>query len=359
MAKKKKGNVENDGEKHPVRLKARDEMRLESRLAKGDRELKRLKAKYRSALGELHELERQNEALVAFSGPAETFKINPKTPAGDSESTAFMIASDWHIEERVDPGVVNGLNRFDLDIACRRAAQFFRNGLRLVEINRQATVIKTLVLALLGDFFSNDIHEELAEGNQLLPIDAANKARELLTSGIVFLLENGKFDEIVIPCHSGNHARTTPKTRVTTERGHSLEYMIYASLAREFKSEPRVKFLLADGYHSYVEVYGRTIRFHHGHMIRYQGGVGGVYIPVNKAISQWSRAKHADLDVFGHFHQAKHDVRFISNGSLIGYNAFAISIKADFEPPKQAFFLIDRKRGVTIYAPIMFDDNKK
>ena len=94
-------------------------------------------------------------------------------------------------------------------------------------------------------------------------------------------------------------------------------------------------------------------------MIRYQGGVGGVYIPVNKAISQWSRAKHADLDVFGHFHQAKHDVRFISNGSLIGYNAFAISIKADFEPPKQAFFLIDRKRGVTIYAPIMFDDNKK
>ena len=125
MAKKKKGNVENDGEKHPVRLKARDEMRLESRLAKGDRELKRLKAKYRSALGELHELERQNEALVAFSGPAETFKINPKTPAGDSESTAFMIASDWHIEERVDPGVVNGLNRFDLDIACRRAAQFF------------------------------------------------------------------------------------------------------------------------------------------------------------------------------------------------------------------------------------------
>ncbi|MBI2627941.1 MAG: hypothetical protein HYW71_00700 [Candidatus Niyogibacteria bacterium] len=350
MAKKKKPSPG---------LKAREEMRFESRLAKVGQELKRVKTKYRSALDELIILERQNEALVAFSGPAETFKISPKIPVGDSESTAFMIASDWHLEEEVEPSVVNELNKFNIDIAYRRATQFFRNGLRLVEINRQATVIKTLVLALLGDFFSNDIHEELMEINQLLPIDAANKARELLTSGIVFLLENGKFDEIVIPCHSGNHARTTLKNRIATERGHSLEYMVYASLAREFKNEPRLKFLLADGYHSYIEVYGRTIRFHHGHQIRYYGGVGGIYIPVNKAISQWSRGKHADLDVFGHFHQAKHDVRFISNGSLIGYNAFAISIKADFEPPKQAFFLMDRKRGVTIYAPIMFDDNKK
>ncbi len=357
MSNKKKS--EKPDKAAPTRLKARDEMRLESRLIKNEGEFRRLRAKYRFALKELHDRERQNEALVAFSGSAETFKISPKTPAGDSESTAFMIASDWHIEERVDPKSINGLNEFNLDIAYRRTTQFFRNGLRLVEINRQATAIKTLVLALLGDFFSNDIHEELSEINQLLPIDAANKVRELLTSGIKFLLENGKFDEIVIPCHSGNHSRTTPKPRVTTERGHSLEYMIYASLAREFKDEPRVKFILADGYLSYLEVYGRTIRFHHGHKIPYRGGVGGIYIPANKTISQWSRAKHADLDVFGHFHQTKYDARFISNGSLIGYNAYSQSIKADFEPPKQAFFLMDRKRGVTIYAPIMFDDNKK
>lgn len=341
------------------RMKASDEVKLENKLAKHEGELRRTKAKYNAALKILHTLERENEAILAFKGPVETIKISPKVPTGESESTAVIVASDWHIEEEVEASVVNNLNRFDIEIAKRRSTQFFRNGLRLVEINRQGTVIKTLILALLGDFFSNDIHEELVETGQLDPMRAMLKAYEWLVSGIKFLLEHGQFDEIIIPCHSGNHARTTDKIRISTEAGHSLEYVMYRFLAKAFESEPRVKFLIADGYHSYVEVFGRTVRFHHGHMIRYQGGVGGIFIPANKAISQWSRARNADLDVFGHFHQAKMDSRFISNGSLIGYNAFAISIKADFEPPKQAFFLIDRKRGVTIYAPIMFDDSKK
>lgn len=340
-------------------LKASEQVKLESTILKRDRALRNTKAKYRAALEQLHALERENEAIISFKGPVETIKIVPKASTGESESTAFMIASDWHIEERVEASTVNGLNRFDLDIARRRAIQFFQNGLRLVEINRQATIIKTLVLALLGDFFSNDIHEELAESNQLMPTQAALEARKLLVAGIRFLLERGGFDEIIIPCHSGNHARTTLKTRVSTERGHSLEYFMYAWLAEEFKSDPRVKFLVAEGYHSYLEVYGRTIRFHHGHMIRYNGGVGGLSIPANKAIAQWSRARNADLDVFGHFHQTQQMNRYRSNGSLIGYSAFALSIKADFEPPQQRFFLMDRKRGVTIEAQITFDDSKK
>jgi len=46
---------------------------------------------------------------------------------------------------------------------------------------------------------------------------------------------------------------------------------------------------------------------------------------------------------------------FVSNGSLIWYNAYAESIKADFEKPAQAFFLVDKKRGKTIQAPISLD----
>jgi len=51
-------------------------------------------------------------------------------------------------------------------------------------------------------------------------------------------------------------------------------------------------------------------------------------------------------------HQFKDGGNFICNGSLIGYNAFALSIKADYEKPKQAFFLVDKKRGKSIVAPI-------
>lgn len=74
-----------------------------------------------------------------------------------------------------------------------------------------------------------------------------------------------------------------------------------------------------------------------------------------KAIAAWDRSIRADLDVFGHYHTAMDGGKFVSNGSLIGYNAFAVAIKAPFEKPKQMTFLIDKKRGKTIVAPIVLD----
>jgi len=164
-------------------------------------------------------------------------------------------------------------------------------------------------------------------------------------------LKNSAYD-LVIPCHSGNHARTTEETYIGSEYGHSLEYFMYKNLEKFFVGEKRVQFNVVKGYHSYQQVYDTTIRFHHGHWIRYSGGVGGIFIPANKAIAQWNKAKPATLDCFAHFHQLKDGGNFISNGSVIGYNPFAINIKADYEPPRQAFFVIDSKRGKTFTCPI-------
>jgi hypothetical protein len=36
----------------------------------------------------------------------------------------------------------------------------------------------------------------------------------------------------------------------------------------------------------------------------------------------------------------------------MGYNAYAMSIGADFEEPRQAFYLLDAKRGKTCVSPI-------
>jgi hypothetical protein len=138
----------------------------------------------------------------------------------------------------------------------------------------------------------------MSENNAMLPVEACLYAQELIASGINFLLKNSEL-KIIIPCHSGNHARKTLKTRFPTEHGHSLEFFMYHSLAQYFSNEKRIKFLIPESYHSFIDVYNMTLRFHHGHAQRYLGGVGGIYIPVNKAIAQWNKAKHADLDVFG------------------------------------------------------------
>src|SRR5208282_6842766 len=95
------------------------------------------------------------------------------------------------------------------------------------------------------------------------------------------------------------------------------------------------------------------IRFHHGHAIKYQGGVGGITISVNKAINSWNRNRNVKLDIFGHFHQFFDGGNFICNGSLVGYNAYAVAIKAAYERPSQTFLLVNKKHNTkSIVAPI-------
>jgi hypothetical protein len=132
---------------------------------------------------------------------------------------------------------------------------------------------------------------------------------------------------------------------------------MYHNMAMCFENEPRVQFVIGEGYHTYLTIYDKLVRFHHGHAIKYKGGVGGVYIPLNSAITQWNKAKFAYLDVLGHWHQQRDGGNFMINGSIIGYSAYSLFIKAEYEEPKQLFFLIDRDRGKTIVAPILVNQN--
>lgn len=309
--------------------------------------------KLTAAMTQIKTLERQVKAINVLNESVETFEITPSLPSGKAEGTVFMVASDWHVEERVDPRTVNQLNDFNLDIAEERATTFFKSGLRLTRLLQQDIAIHTAVVPLLGDFISNDIHEEIAEVAQLEPMHAITFARNLIVSGFKFLLENSELN-LIVPCHTGNHGRTTKTTRLATENGHSLEYLMYLHLADYFRDEPRIKFIISEGYHSFLEVYGKTIRFHHGHMVKFQGGVGGITIPVNKAIGQWDKARPADMDIFGHFHQLVQNRKWICNGSLIGYNSYALGGKFDYEPPQQTLFLLDKQRGRTCTWPILF-----
>jgi len=217
---------------------------------------------------------------------------------------------------------------------------------------RKDVKIKNIVLALLGDFITGNIHEEFLETCSLQPMDAIWEVYEEIVSGIDFLLKNSDAN-LIIPCVSGNHSRITKQIHYSTESGNSIEYFMYRSIAKHYEGNKRVQVKVAKGYHCYLDIYGKVIRFHHGHAIRYAGGIGGITIPANKAIAQWNKARHADLDVFGHFHQLKNLGNWVCNGSLIGYNAFALRIKADYETARQCFFLFDRDRGLTITAPIL------
>ena len=320
-------------------------------------QIRSLQARYDEAL---RTIERQREAMGWLDrlreGVDSTYHITPQQSTGTSEATPIILASDWHSEELVRPAQVSGLNQFNPEVFERRATRFFTAALNLITNHINPGVhVSTVVLALLGDFITNDIHDaENAENNALLPVEAILNVQKQLIAGIELFLNHTAYT-LVLPCKVGNHSRTTKKVRSASETGHSLETLMYAHMAAYFRTEPRVQFVMDDGYHTYLDIYDWKVRFHHGHAIQYQGGIGGLFIPAFKAISQWNKARPANLDLFGHFHQSKDGGNFLCNGSLIGYNSFALRIKADYEPPQQTLVLIDKKRHKTCTWPIYVD----
>lgn len=274
-------------------------------------------------------------------------------PSGDkAEATAFTIWGDWHAEETIDPKTISGLNEFNLEVCERRINKLVRSTLRLTEIERSGATIKNLVVGMLGDMMTGYIHEELQESNGLSPTETILWLRNRIVSALKLLKKEGGFERIIIPCCYGNHGRTTKKPRHATGAKNSYEWMMYHVMKDDL---PEMEWHIADGYHLYLDVYDRTIRFHHGDNVQYQGGIGGLTIPTEKAIAKWNTGKTPYLDIFGHHHTAQQNPRWMCNGSLVGFGAYSLSIKAGYELPQQTFFLLDSKRGRTATWPIFLE----
>jgi len=260
----------------------------------------------------------------------------------------IAVASDWHVYERVRPERVNGLNSYNPEIAERSIIEFFNGILAWVEIHRTKLKIKTLVLALLGDFITNTLYSDQKMENAGPVQEETLFALSLIKSGVDMLVDLGDFDEIRLVCCSGNHARPQKEKEVAMSAVNTYEWLMYKFMADYlYKDHAVVKFQIANGYHEFLNIYGKEIRFHHGDWTRYMGGIGGLTIPLNKSIKAWNTGRHADFDIQGHYHQTLNPNLFYANGSILGYSTFAVLVKGEYERPQQGLIVIDSKRFIT------------
>lgn len=339
-----------------VKIKeVKEEVQEDTRLHRLRARESALSKKYKVAIDQNEGLEKMLEATLGMKTGVKTTKIKKRKNTGKSESTIVVVASDWHIEEEVRPESLAGdtSNTYNLEISKKCSEHFFRTALMLTEIESQHTNINTMVVALLGDFVTGNLIDEMLEITLLEPAEAIVRATEYLQSGLQFLLDNSDLD-LIVQCHTGNHGRFTKKTHVSTEYGNSYETLMYVFLANYFKDEPRITFNIPKSYHSLLQIYDWTIRFHHGHAIRGGQGIGGIASPIMRKIAKWDTSQRVDHDVFGHFHQLIDGNKFLVNGSMIGYNPYAVQIGASVEAPAQLFFGIHSERGKFVTRPILF-----
>lgn len=312
---------------------------------------------------EHQELLRQVEAMQETVSTLTALAAQPirpvSTPKTSSKSrnpavrhaVACAMFSDWHIEETVEPEKVNGLNEYNLRIAQQRVDRVVDGYLWLLDLCRQRFSIDTGLIWLGGDLFSGYIHEELVETAACSPIESILKLYDILVQVLPRIVEQGNLERLIVPCSVGNHGRTTQKRRVATRHENSYEWLLYSMLARTFAGS-KIEVSAPKSALTYVHLYGTKLRFTHGDQIRYEGGIGGLTIPATKKVLRWNSGRFADVTCIGHHHQyrATHDL--VVNGSLIGVTPYALEIGAAYEPPQQAFFLVDSAHGLCLNTPI-------
>ncbi len=347
-------------------MSAVDEALREVVVDSRDRKIARLERDRDDALRTAKALAREIEiaeervrVALAITEPREPTPIVARTKSDRVwEAAAVMMASDWHVEERVDPKTVNGVNSYDLATAEARAASLFKGWawhLNLLSKGPERYRIEQALLWLGGDFISGHIHEELVESNQLSPTKATVFAMDLLVAGIEYLLKKTTLRRIRVVCNDGNHERTTPKIRVSTRADNSFGWLMYRALALRFAKEPRVEFTICEGIHGYIDVMGFTVRTTHGDEVRGGGGVGGLTVPLKKAVYRWNALRRAYVTLYAHHHRWMDIGDAVGNNCLIGFGAYGQRIGAEPEPASQGFFLLDKDRGKRCVSPIMVD----
>lgn len=312
-------------------------------------ELRELTAAKKHLLEELERRESQIETLTALAG-APVAPVTAKRGRGEGkrrQGALVMLLSDLHVEEPVVPEKVNGMNEYNLDIAercierCAEAFEYFANDPRWD--------IRTGILGILGDTYSGYIHAELAETNFLSPVQAVLWVQERLEKLIRYVLAHTKVERLIIVCKDGNHGRLTMKVRAQTRTENSLEWLMYKQLAARFAGEKRIEFVVEDGLYTYIDVYDETLIATHGDQFRYQGGVGGLLIPVRRGLNEIRKyrpgLKRNGIFCMGHFHERMDVGDIVINGSAIGVTPYSLSINAKPERRSQHIFMVDAARG--------------
>lgn len=310
-------------------------------------------------LSELRSLYSEEEikgiiGLKKDAAPIELVEITPKTKKGNEGNTGFLIASDWHADEVVKASTVLGKNEYNREIAEQRIKNFFANAVYMI----CKKSVDNLVLGLIGDLIGGYIHPELEQTNSMSPMQGISFVKNLIISGLKYLHDNlPDLEKITVIGICGNHSRTTKKMQFSNGFEMNHEYFMYKDIEHivTLMGMTKFQFIIPESEFAYIDVYGKKLLFAHGHQFRTAGGIGGIYPSMLRWYSKMNQTVKIDKAFIGHYHTSIYTKEVCVNGSLKGFDAFAMGHGLAFEEPQQTYVILNEKRGFIFYSPIFAD----
>lgn len=296
-------------------------------------------------------------AKVAVQDPHWLTK--PAVAKQTGRGTPVLMLSDLHLDEVVDLKEMNGANKYDRRIAEMRLDRAIFKSIEILRDYWQGTTYDGIVLVLGGDIFSGNIHDELRETNEDTMLGSVAHWIPRLAGAIALLAD--EFGKVHVPVVAGNHGRSTPKKRYKLNARDNFDWFIGVQLANMFADDPRITFAVSDAQDTTFDVYGWRVMLTHGDQTGGGGGIGGIWPPIMRMLAKKQQAysslgKRFDLGIMGHWHQLTWGQGFIINGSLKGYDEFAMGLNFRPEPAEQALWVMSPERMITWRAEVIAED---
>ena len=200
----------------------------------------------------------------------QKYKIRKPKGKVRAASAQSMIAplSDTHIGDNVEADEMVGLNSYNIDIFNKRLYGWATQVLTLAELRRNSVEIDELVIPMLGDMISGDIHMELALTNNDHNMGQMIRGANLIAQALMFLAPH--FDKVRVPCVVGNHGRMTRKPPMKNKY-MDWDYMLYQWVSVFCRNQKNIEFHIPKSFMTSIEVKNRNILVSHGDFVNGAG----------------------------------------------------------------------------------------
>jgi hypothetical protein len=272
--------------------------------------------------------------------------------------SAILHVSDVHCGEAVDLHEMDGLNSYSLDICRARLERLFQTTASLLTDHWKGDPVDEIVVCLGGDMIDGNLREESRRGGALPVVPSVKMVSEMTAGGLAFL-RAAVGVPIRVYTSPGNHSRLTPKPHVAEGAIDNLDMLVSWGIEKMLAGDPGVRFYYTGSGEALFNVYGWKFLLQHGH--EGAGGTGGLYGPIYKQVrgmyrshvSYARRGRGFHFVLQGHDHTASKIPFGFANGSVVGYNPYAMrALKADPAPASQNLLVVEEKRGVITYQEI-------
>lgn len=271
--------------------------------------------------------------------------------------TPILLRSDQQIGEEITFEETFGINHYNFEVFQQRLEALEERTLDILTDHQRAD-FPILAVPYLGDNISGRIHVELQKYGHQHVIDQIYLGAAAEALFLYRLLKFGRWNQIIVPCVSGNHGRLD-KEKEVKRYYKNFDYLFVSIMATFLRGVPQIRFHIPQCLFTMLDVADHRVLLSHGHELP-PSSLGIPLYSINRASASYqeliamSGSQRFQYWFLGHYHRTLElDGSFV-NGTMAGLSELGIG---RFKPilPIQRLLGFHPKWGRAWEYPVRLD----